>query len=63
MPLAPCHDPRVGTETNAATGDETDAHWLTPGVRDIGIASLLSDLRHEVPTSLLPSLLTSTLHA
>jgi MFS family permease len=36
---------------------------LTPGVRDIGLASLLSDLGHEVPTALLPSFLTSTLGA
>ncbi len=41
----------------------TAAHWLTPGVRGIGAASLLSDLGHEIPTSLLPSLLTSTLGA
>lgn len=42
----------------------TDEHqWLTPGVRGIGAASLLSDLGHEIPTSLLPSLLTSTLGA
>jgi hypothetical protein len=33
--------------------------WLTPGVRGIGTASLLADLGHEVPTALLPSLLTS----
>ncbi len=37
--------------------------WLTPGVRGIGLASLLSDLGHEVPTALLPSFLTSTLGA
>jgi hypothetical protein len=37
--------------------------WFTPGVRGIGIASFLSDVGHEVPTSLLPSLLTSTLGA
>src|SRR5918995_1154680 len=37
--------------------------WLTPGVRGIGAASLLSDLGHEVPTALLPSLLTTTLGA
>ena len=37
--------------------------WLTPGVRGIGAASLLSDLGHEIPTALLPSLLTSTLGA
>ena len=37
--------------------------WLTPGVKGIGLASFLSDAGHEVPTSLLPSLLTSTLGA
>ena len=40
-----------------------EAQWLTPGVRGVGMASLLSDLGHEIPTSLLPSLLTSTLGA
>jgi MFS family permease len=40
-----------------------DERWLTPGVRGIGTASLLADLGHEVPTALLPSLLTSTLGA
>lgn len=39
------------------------ASWLTPGVAGIGTASLLSDLGHEIPTALLPSLLTSTLSA
>jgi MFS family permease len=37
--------------------------WLTPGVRGIGAASLLADAGHEIPTSLLPALLTSTLGA
>lgn len=37
--------------------------WLTAGVRGIGLASLLSDLGHEVPTSLLPALLTTVLGA
>ena len=37
--------------------------WLTPGVRGIGAASLLSDAGHEIPTSLLPSFLTATLGA
>ncbi len=37
--------------------------WLSPGVRGIGGASLLADLGHEVPTSLLPAFLTSTLGA
>ena len=38
-----------------------DQEWLSPGVRGIGLASLLADLGHEVPTALLPSFLTSTL--
>lgn len=48
-----------------ATGPAASAttKWLTPGVGGIGVASLLADLGHEVPTSLLPSLLTSTLGA
>jgi len=37
--------------------------WLTPGVRGIGLASLLSDLGHEIPTALLPSFLSSVLGA
>lgn len=47
-------------ETNADLPTNT---WFTPGVRGIGTASLLSDLGHEIPTSLLPSLLTVTLGA
>lgn len=37
--------------------------WLTPASGAIGVASFLSDLGHEVPTSLLPSFLTVTLGA
>ena len=40
-----------------------DAVASTPGVRGIGGASLLADVGHEVPTALLPSLLTTTLGA
>lgn len=40
-----------------------DERWLTPGVGGIGVASLLADAGHEIPTALLPSLLTSTLGA
>lgn len=51
----------------AAGGDNKDdvasEEWLTPGVRGIGAASLLSDAGHEIPTSLLPAFLTSTLGA
>ena len=46
-----------------ALADETGQRWLTPGVRGIGAASLLSDLGHEVPTAFLPSLLTATMGA
>lgn len=45
------------TDTQSVTG------WLTRPVAGIGLASLLSDLGHEVPTSLLPGFLTSTLGA
>lgn len=43
--------------------DPGPERWLTPGVKGIGGASLLADLGHEIPTSLLPSLLTSTFGA
>lgn len=50
-----------GEPPNADRHDH--APWLTPGVRGIGAASLLSDAGHEIPTALLPSFLTSTLGA
>ena len=37
--------------------------WLTPGVLGVGGASLCSDTGHELVTSVLPTFLTSTLHA
>ena len=48
-----------------AAGESLDDHerWMTPGVAGIGTASLLADVGHEIPTALLPSLLTSTLGA
>jgi MFS family permease len=51
----------VPAEPEAA--DQAAAPWLTPGVGGIGAASLLADLGHEIPTALLPSLLTTTLGA
>jgi Major Facilitator Superfamily len=45
------------------TPDRRYEGWLTPGVRGIGAASLLADAGHEIPTSLLPTFLTSTLGA
>jgi MFS family permease len=37
--------------------------WLGPGVAGIGTASFLADVGHEIPTALLPNLLTATLRA
>jgi MFS family permease len=42
---------------------ETPEHWLGPGVAGIGTASFLADVGHEIPTALLPNLLTATLGA
>ena len=47
----------------SAAGKKARPAWLTKGVFGIGAASLLSDLGHEVPTSLLPSLLTTVFAA
>jgi MFS family permease len=40
-----------------------EQRWLTPGVGSIAAASLFSDLGHEMTTSVLPTFVTSTLHA
>jgi hypothetical protein len=50
-------------EQPTATEPVEDGRWLTRGVAGIGTASLLADVGHEVPTALLPSLLTATLGA
>ena len=47
----------------SAAPAEAAGPWLTRGVVGIGTASFLQDVGHEVPTSLLPSFLTSTLGA
>jgi MFS family permease len=41
----------------------TKERWLGPGVAGIGTASFLADVGHEIPTALLPNLLTATLGA
>lgn len=51
------------TTDDSAASPQAGERWLTPGVRGIGGASLLADVGHEIPTSLLPSLLTGTLGA
>lgn len=45
------------------TAQSGGQRWLTPGVLSVGAASLGSDAGHELTTSLLPTFLTSTLHA
>jgi len=42
---------------------ETQERWLGPGVAGIGSASFLADVGHEIPTALLPNLLSITLGA
>jgi MFS family permease len=41
----------------------TPAGWMSPGVVGVAAASFFSDSGHEIATSLLPSFLTSVLHA
>jgi MFS family permease len=49
---------------SSSPGPEIDrSAWLAPGVMGIGAASFLADVGHEVPTALLPRLLTTTLGA
>ena len=59
--------PRASSPGNArvATTEATDVEvqWFGPGVAGIGGASFLADAGHEIPTALLPSLLTFTLGA
>ncbi|MGW2062920.1 hypothetical protein ACWCO9_20085 [Streptomyces sp. NPDC001937] len=50
-------------DSTQSPGDGSREQWLTPGVKGIGSASFLADVGHEIPTALLPSLLTSTLGA
>lgn len=49
--------------THRATPGAAKDRWLTKGVASIGLASLCSDAGHEMTTSLLPTFLSSTLHA
>jgi MFS family permease len=51
------------TESEQAAPPPQTTSWFSRGVAGIGGASLLADVGHEVPTALLPSLLTTTLGA
>lgn len=42
---------------------KAEERWLGPGVAGIGTASFLAEVGHEIPTALLPTLLTATLGA
>lgn len=62
----PTDEAVAGRAADRPAGRATDAParaWFTPGVRGIGLASFFSDLGHEVPTTLLPSFLSSVLGA
>ena len=52
---------KTATMTDATTTPRE--RWLGPGVAGIGTASFLADVGHEIPTALLPNLLTTTLGA
>jgi MFS family permease len=51
------------SEEVASEVDGVAEGWLNRGVAGIGSASFLADVGHEIPTALLPALLTSTLGA
>ena len=55
--------PRVAVVSDSADPRAEPTRWFGPGVAGIGGASFLADVGHEIPTSLLPSLLTSTIGA
>lgn len=57
-------DPAASAGHDAEAESSGDRpRWLTPGVLGVGCASLFSDSSHELVTSLLPSFLSSVLHA
>lgn len=55
-------DETGGQESHTAE-DDGKTHWRTPGVVSVAATSLCSDTGHEITTSLLPTFLTSVLHA
>ena len=62
IPVLNSSSPRALTHSDAGRPPE-GARWLTRGVLGIGLTSFLADAGHEIPTALLPGLLTSTLGA
>jgi len=55
--------PTAASSSAATEAGASNQGWFSPGVAGIGSASFLADVGHEIPTALLPSLLTSTLGA
>jgi MFS family permease len=55
--------PEAARVVSGDRGGPDAGGWLSPGVLSVGAASLGSDAGHELTTSLLPTFLTSTLHA
>jgi MFS family permease len=53
----------VGSDQGDDEAPEDDEKWFSPGVVSVGAASFFSDSGHEIATALLPSFLTSVLHA
>jgi Arabinose efflux permease len=49
--------------TEPETREADVPNWVTPGVVGVGAASFFSDAGHEMVTAVLPTFLTSTLHA
>jgi MFS family permease len=56
-------DDLVAVRAESAEAVAPPRPWFTPGVRGIGLASLLADIGHEIPTALLPSFLSTVLAA
>lgn len=53
-----------GTDGGVVSRDgQPSGGWLSAGVVSVGLTSFLSDSGHEIATAVLPSFLTSTLHA
>jgi MFS family permease len=59
----PGDDTEPGRSPDEPTNPETPQRWLTAGIGSVGATSFLSDSGHEIATAVLPSFLTSTLHA
>lgn len=53
----------VPESVNSMRNKQPKNRWLTAGIGSIGLASFFSDSGHEIVTSVLPTFVTSTLHA